>query len=117
MLYGTGGVAWGRIEYTGAFSFNDPVGFIYNANTTFTRTAVGWTAGAGLEWMIAPHWLVRGEYLFYDLSSGQNTSITGPLTFHGLCIVGACPPPTATTTFSWANMTVNEVRAALSYKF
>ena len=24
-------------------------------------------AGAGAEWMLAPHWLVRGEYLFYHL--------------------------------------------------
>jgi len=120
MLYGTGGVAWGRIDYTGAASLNDPVGFVYNANTAFTRTAVGWTAGAGLEWMITEHWLLRGEYLFYDLSSAQNMSVTSNLAFHGLCILGSpgCPPPpTATTSFSWANMTVNEVRAALSYKF
>jgi opacity protein-like surface antigen len=78
---------------------------------------VGWTAGAGLEWMITDHWLLRGEYLFYNLSSSQHMDSNNPLIFHGACIIGHCPPPAATTSFSWADMTVNEVRAALSYKF
>jgi outer membrane immunogenic protein len=118
MVYGTGGVAWGKIAYSGSVSLNDACcGYVYSANTSFSRTAVGWTAGAGLEWMITDHWLLRGEYLFYDLSSGQNMNSNNPLTFNGLCVIGHCPPPAATTSFSWANMTVNEVRAALSYKF
>jgi outer membrane immunogenic protein len=115
MLYGTGGVAWGKIDYAGTASLS--FGFIYTANTAFSRTAVGWTAGAGLEWMITEHWLLRGEYIFYDLSSSQNANSTNNLTFKGLCILGQCPPPQATASFSWANMSVNEVRAALSYKF
>jgi outer membrane immunogenic protein len=86
MLYGTGGVAWGKIEYSGAASLNDPLGFIYSANTSFSRTAVGWTAGAGLEWMITDHWLLRGEYLFYNLSSSQHMDSNNPLIFHGACI-------------------------------
>ena len=117
MLYGTGGVAFGKIDYTGTGALNNPFGFIYAANTAFNKTAVGWTAGAGLEWMVTSHWLVRGEYLFYDLSSAQNAATNNPLTFNGLCIVGMCPPPTANTAFSWGQMRLNEVRAALSYKF
>jgi outer membrane immunogenic protein len=117
MLYGTGGVAFGKIDYTGAAAINNPLGFVYSANTAFNKTAVGWTAGAGVEWMITQHWLLRGEYLFYDLSSAQNVSSTNPLVFHGLCIVGFCPPPSTTTAFAWGQMRLNEVRAALSYKF
>jgi outer membrane immunogenic protein len=48
MLYGTGGVAWGKIDYDGAVAINTP-STIYSANTAFSHTAVGWTAGAGLE--------------------------------------------------------------------
>jgi outer membrane immunogenic protein len=25
--------------------------------------------GGGAEWMFAPHWTVKGEYLYYDLGS------------------------------------------------
>jgi|SRR5579864_53 len=120
MLYGTGGVAWGKINYTGTASLNDPVGYNYNANAAFSRTAVGWTAGAGLEWMITEHWLLRGEYLFYDLSSGQSANSISTSTFLGLCTIknpNCRAPQLATAAFSWANMSVNEVRAALSYKF
>ena len=117
MLYGTGGVAGARIEYLGAVSLNNPFGFIYSATPAFSRTAVGWTAGAGLEWMLSDHWLLRGEYLFYDLSSAQSQNVNSRLIFNGLCIVGRCPPPAATTSFAWADMRINEVRAALSYKF
>jgi 3-(3-hydroxy-phenyl)propionate hydroxylase len=53
----------------------------------------------------------------YNLSSSQHMDSNNPLIFHGACIIGHCPPPAATTSFSWADMTVNEVRAALSYKF
>jgi outer membrane immunogenic protein len=30
---------------------------------------VGWTVGGGLEWMVAPHWSLKGEYLLYDLGN------------------------------------------------
>jgi opacity protein-like surface antigen len=26
----------------------------------------GWTIGAGVEWMFAPHWTVKGEYKYYS---------------------------------------------------
>ncbi|MDE2577194.1 MAG: outer membrane beta-barrel protein [Hyphomicrobiales bacterium] len=31
----------------------------------------GWTAGAGLEWLFARQASLKGEYLYYDLGSGQ----------------------------------------------
>jgi outer membrane immunogenic protein len=30
---------------------------------------VGWTAGGGVEYMFAPQWTVKAEYLYYDLGS------------------------------------------------
>jgi outer membrane immunogenic protein len=34
-----------------------------------SNTPVGWTVGGGLEWMFAPQWSLKGEYLYYDLGS------------------------------------------------
>ncbi len=60
LLYGTAGFAYGQVD---AFSFNN------------TRT--GWTAGGGLEWMFAPHWSAKVEYLYVDLSSNGTTGTFG----------------------------------------
>jgi hypothetical protein len=32
----------------------------------------------GYEWLFAPHWTVRGEYLFYDLGKSDNNVLTFP---------------------------------------
>jgi outer membrane immunogenic protein len=32
-------------------------------------TRAGCTIGGGLEWMFAPRWSLKGEYLYYDLGS------------------------------------------------
>ncbi len=52
LIYGTGGFAYGQVS---AFGFN--------------TTPTGWTAGGGVEWMFAPHWSAKAEYLYVDLSN------------------------------------------------
>jgi outer membrane immunogenic protein len=32
-----------------------------------STTNAGWTAGAGLEFAVAPHWTIKAEYLYVDL--------------------------------------------------
>jgi outer membrane immunogenic protein len=32
-------------------------------------TRAGWTIGGGLEWMFAPCWSLKAEYLYYDLGT------------------------------------------------
>jgi outer membrane immunogenic protein len=65
MVYSTGGLAWG----------NNEIGFGATANNGFaagitqSNTHVGWTVGGGVEWMFAPRWSVKAEYLYYDLGS------------------------------------------------
>ena len=39
---------------------------------------LGWSAGAGVEWMFNPKWSVKAEYLYYDLGTA-NTANVGPL--------------------------------------
>jgi outer membrane immunogenic protein len=67
--------------------------------------ATGWTVGAGVEWMFAPAWSVKAEYLYVDLGSISNTIgyIYGPTSISSL-----------TSTF---NERDNIVRAGINYKF
>jgi outer membrane immunogenic protein len=57
LVYGTAGFAYGGVS---AYGYND--------------TYSGWTAGGGLEWMFAPRWSAKIEYLYVDLSSGGNNN-------------------------------------------
>jgi outer membrane immunogenic protein len=59
LLYVTGGYAW-------ADSKLSAVG--YNSSSQIHN---GWTVGAGAEYMIAPQWSVKGEYLYKSFSSAD----------------------------------------------
>jgi outer membrane immunogenic protein len=68
MVFGTGGVAWTHAEasaHCGSPSFwclpED-----FNLTSTATKTMTGWSVGGGLEYMIAPNWMLRGEYRYTD---------------------------------------------------
>ena len=52
--YIAGGVAYGEVQ-------------VSDAGITRKKTQVGWTAGAGAEYMFAPSWSARIEYLYADL--------------------------------------------------
>lgn len=116
MAYGTGGVAWGRISYAGSDALNGA--FSFASSVQFAHTSVGWVAGGGLEWMLGNNWLLRGEYLHYQLDSTQNVSTTAPVSVGSgvFCVPGPCPTQ-APVSYSWANMNIDVVRTALSYKF
>lgn len=65
LLYGTGGFAWGRTRAEVA----SPAGLV----TGSTETQVGWTAGLGVEYALAPNWSVKLEWLHYDLGTDRFT--------------------------------------------
>jgi len=82
LLYMTAGAAIGDHKYDGvinAFGIANPSGDVIK---------VGWTLGLGTEWMFAPAWTVKVEYLFADLGSetftanvfNNKVSVTGRLT-------------------------------------
>jgi outer membrane immunogenic protein len=103
MLYGTGGGAWGKIQYSSAV-FNNGIG--YGAGAQFNNTSSGWVAGGGLEW--APFTgfglLFRVEYLYYDFSSGQSATAIAP---------GFAAP----SSFAWTAPKMSTARFGMSYKF
>jgi len=67
LLYATAGGAFGDVR--------EAVDF----NGSASGDRAGWSAGAGLEWMLVPGWSLKAEYLHYDLG-----------TF--VCEAGACVP-------------------------
>jgi outer membrane immunogenic protein len=112
MVYGTGGVAWGRIDTS--INANCLAGgcatsaIQLNTTANFSDTRVGWVAGFGLEDMLNANWLVRAEYLHYDLGSVTDTlnlpGLNGGIHF--------------TESASWSHaFTYDSIRAGLSYKF
>jgi outer membrane immunogenic protein len=63
LIYVTGGVAFGDNTY----NIQDYSGCC--GAGTLSQTHTGWAAGAGVEYMIAQNWTVKGEYLHIDLGS------------------------------------------------
>ncbi len=80
LIYGDGGFAYGGVRQD-ASVFSQTTVSLFPAGPAFgslSTTRTGWTAGGGLEWMVAPNWSVKAEYLYYDL--GTTTFGLGPLT-------------------------------------
>ena len=71
LLYMTGGLAYGHTETSVSFIEQASVDSGFNASSAASTKAwrAGWTVGGGFEWMFAPHWSVKGEYLYYDIGS------------------------------------------------
>jgi outer membrane immunogenic protein len=59
LIYGTGGFAYADVQHSGWG----------NGGVTLQS---GWAAGGGAEWMFMPNWSVKAEYLFTDVSGGNN---------------------------------------------
>jgi outer membrane immunogenic protein len=71
LAYVTGGFAWGGISTHSAFVSQESASGVFPpviGGSSLSTAAVGWTAGGGLEWMFAPHWTVKVEYLYYELA-------------------------------------------------
>jgi outer membrane immunogenic protein len=74
LLFGTAGFSWLHVKTT-AICVPGPSswGCVTDSRTT---TRLGWTAGGGLEWMVAANWLVRGEYRYADYGTFDGTILT-----------------------------------------
>jgi outer membrane immunogenic protein len=92
LIYATGGLAYGKTSGDASLDlrsdictaapttpavcphFNEPSAFFSS-----DKTRTGWTVGGGFEWMFAPQWSVKAEYLYYDLGSRD---FSFPFTVH-----------------------------------
>ncbi len=124
LTYGTGGLAYGHVKASTSITQGDfgiggfgcsPTLCSATAATTgeFGETRAGWTLGGGLEWMFAPNWSLKAEYLHYDL--GHVSWGSPNLVFN--------VPPFASPTFSAVNIISSThvsgdvVRGGLNYQF
>jgi outer membrane immunogenic protein len=72
LVYGTGGLAYGHVDY-GATSDFRPTG-TEHYDAVFNRTKAGWTGGGGAEFSVHPRVSIKAEYLHYDLGSESFTA-------------------------------------------
>lgn len=74
LVYGTGGVAYGKIE--------NRFGTSNGANSFTVQTdeddADGYQFGGGVEWSLAPNLTLVGEYLYTNLTAGDYVVRAGP---------------------------------------
>jgi outer membrane immunogenic protein len=120
LVFGTGGFAYGHVKSSTSISqylIGTGLGNLeasFGTNSSVSRMRGGWTLGGGLEWMFAPNWSAKGEYLYYDLGSVSSGSQIADR------IVSPNPPTTyyfvndvrSTTRFNG-----NIVRAGVNYHF
>ncbi|MCB1544937.1 MAG: porin family protein [Rhodoblastus sp.] len=120
LLYGTGGLAYGGVHSSATVTAVDspaPLGWIAGLSDSWgvagsrSKVKAGWTLGAGGEWMFAPNWSARLEYLYYDL--GRASHRIGVLT-NGTSVWG--PMFLAPASIS-ARIDGHIVRAGLNYHF
>ena len=122
LVYGTAGFAYGRVGENVTlnsqplnnstllgFSFaclSGPNCFLGSSS----RTATGWTAGAGLEYALSNNISVKGEYLYTSLSGGDSINVVAVATQTPLA-----SPSSFTATSNRTNF--NVVRVGIDYKF
>jgi outer membrane immunogenic protein len=97
LLYATGGLAYGQVDSTSTLA---------GTNRTSDINA-GWTAGAGIEALVAENWTVRVEYLHVDLGKVSDVFTS---------TVPSTGTPTLISNFN-SRVTDNIIRAAVNYKF
>jgi outer membrane immunogenic protein len=114
LVYGTGGVAFGRVDSAADITiFNGPQNLTLTTSNGETHT--GWAAGVGVEGMITPSLSAKLEYLYADL--GREThSAPGALTGTP-GIVTLLPPGTSVQTRGDFNVEVHSLKAGLNYRF
>ena len=82
LVYATGGLAYGGVNvrnsiFQAHFVGGAPLATLPNFGTSsaFSNTRAGWTVGGGGEWMFAPKWSAKVEYLYYNLGSVATNSL------------------------------------------
>lgn len=108
--YVTGGLALATLKYNATYidTFYPSV-----SSVSLSQTKPGLVLGAGAEWRVAQHWLLRGEYLYmsFDNVSGNGRIACTPG-------VGNCVGGGFSTTFAYSvRFTENVGRLALSYQW
>jgi outer membrane immunogenic protein len=77
LIYGTGGLAFGGVKSSTTFAYYPEAADFTGPSVAWfgskSDTAVGWTAGAGVEYAFTNNWTAKIEYLYYDLGDTKYT--------------------------------------------
>src|SRR5262249_7440045 len=104
LFYGTGGLAWERVDRDSTTLTVAP-GITQTVVTTTPNDRFGWVLGLGAEARLGgTGWIGRIEYLHYDFGTSQTTTV----------VISNTPGGFAE---SAKDQTIDVVRAGLSYKF
>ena len=101
-LYGTAGLAFGRINYAANTDFR-PTGTVQYPSA-FSKTKAGWTAGFGGEVAVNEHWSWKTEYLYFDF--GKETATANP----------SSPLPPFQVMYTW-NTTFHSFNTGFNYRW
>jgi outer membrane immunogenic protein len=122
LWYVTGGLAWGTIKESYAFSGSaNPTVFppalqpgpFLDSVGNFSASKFGWTVGAGVETKLGGGWSAKAEYLYVDLGNVTDTiSIPINPAFGPGFLNGGVASATSTS-----HVTDNIIRVGLNYKF
>jgi outer membrane immunogenic protein len=111
LAYATGGFAFGHVSTSTALAeaVTGPCscGPFPVVAASSSATLPGWTVGGGLEWMFAPQWSLKGEYLYYDLGTLRNTLTIVQTNAAGANFFGANVASTAVVKGNIARVGVN----------
>jgi len=103
LYYITGGLAWGRTDYTANTISDDP-----SFPASFSNTAQGYVVGGGLAYALNANWSVRAEYLYYRLGGASQNALS----------MDANPPGNdGTVNYHWKAFQANIVRVGVDYQF
>jgi outer membrane immunogenic protein len=102
LVYGTGGVAFGDVDYRYNFAFPQTA---ENYNVSTSKTQTGFAVGGGIEYGIGA-WSFKVEYIYFDLGGGATYAATA---------IGA---PGSSTHFATFDDTQGHiVRGGINYRF
>jgi outer membrane immunogenic protein len=114
LVYITAGLAYGEAEINTSItqSVAGPPQFTpYSGMGTDSNLRFGGAIGAGLEWMIAQNWSVRGEYLYVGLGTASvNSTLINVDHINGGNL-------SSTAVITSARFNENIARGALNYHF
>jgi outer membrane immunogenic protein len=74
LLYATGGLAYGEVKASDSLVQVGTNGYVGTGFGSLSTVRTGWTLGAGTEWLLAPKWSIKAEYLHYDLGTASFNS-------------------------------------------
>ncbi len=115
-LYGTGGLAYGKVSVSGTNTFSvtgtpPPTTVVYSTPFSYSKTKMGWVIGAGVEGRFGlSRWTWKIEYLHMDLGS------IGGGTFANVPSANVIPSNAPVVTLNSTRFTDEIVRIGINYQ-